>query len=368
MLRKEEVVKNSGAPNEIVREFARTQSIVEDEPIEDYDDDYPEEVEQQIQIARVIPGGRSGFQDVVKDKSYSCQWVQEGSHYIPMTKTVNELPCGYYRPQENVYKEQIYLEKRDVLTPELYHLPNKVHEMVMNDIGHFWKSEERYKRFKNVYKRNILIYSIPGNGKTSLINLLAQDLIKEYNGIIVTIENERELLLYSKIMNEFRHVEPDRKVITIIEDFERLAKNEQYTALLLQILDGNEQFDKMVTIATTNYPEQLEKRFTCRPSRFNLVIEYIKPDEDVRRFYITSKLRDSGIDVEDEKVKQDIERYVGLSKGFTFDFMKEMIQGIYVDEIPEEEMVNRINAVIKSDGKYQTSEDQPKTIGFGSKK
>lgn len=343
------------------------QDIVIGENAPSWEEDAPLEECEGVEITQ-IRRLSTPEDEAALDNSFACQWVQEGAKYIPMTKTVDVLPSGYYRPQENVYKEQIYLEKREVIMPELYHLPNKMHEMVMNDIAHFWASEERYKNFKNVYKRNILLYSIPGNGKTSLLNLLSQDLIEKYNGIVVNIENERELLLYPKIMNEFRRIEPDRKVITIIEDFERLARNEQLTAAILQLLDGNDQFDKMVTIATTNYPEQLEKRFTCRPSRFNLILEYKKPDENVRRFYITSKLRDSGIDIEKDSVKADIERYVKLSEGFTFDFVKELIQGIYVDEIAEEEMVKRINDVIKNEGKYQTSEDQPKTIGFGIKK
>ena len=122
--------------------------------------------------------------------------------------------------------------------------------------------------------------------------------------------------------------------------------------------------DSIVTIATTNYPENLEKRWTCRPSRFNLVLEYKKPDAKVREFYIYNKLKDGGIDVDSEKVKEDIKRYVEKTEGFTFDFVKEAIQGIYVDDIAEDVVFERIEKARKKNGNYKVTEDDGRTIGF----
>jgi SpoVK/Ycf46/Vps4 family AAA+-type ATPase len=167
-------------------------------------------------------------------------------------------------------------------------------------------------------------------------------------------------------MDRLRSVEPNRKIITLIEDFERLAKDDYYAAMLLQLLDGNGQFDNVVTIATTNYPEILEKRFTCRPSRFNLVIEYKKPTAEIRKAYMEMKLSDSGIDIEDETVKRDIQRYVEKTEGYTFDFVKEVIQGIYVDGISEVAIFDRLEDLIKKDGKVKVTEGEKesKKIGF----
>lgn len=123
-----------------------------------------------------------------------------------------------------------------------------------------------------------------------------------------------------------------------------------------------------MTIATTNYPQILEKRFTCRPSRFNLVIEYKKPNAEVRKAYITNKLSDGGIDVKDEKVQKDIERYVEKTEGYTFDFLKEVIQGIYVDGFTEVEIFDRLEELIKKDGRVKITEEDSKKIGFASGK
>ena len=300
-----------------------------------------------------------------KERNYE-RYLKQGNNYEPIGETKDILPSGFYRPVYDSYHGRVYLTSKEVIMPKLYVLPNDIQNAILDDIQMFWQSEERYRKFGNVYKRNILLYSLPGNGKTSLINIIANKLITEHDGIVSFIDSVDDLSSYRTVMERFRSVEPNRKVVTIIEDFERLAKDDRLTAMLLQTLDGNGQFDNVVTIATTNYPEILEKRFTCRPSRFNMVIEYKKPNAEIRKSYIEMKLSDSGIDINEESVKADIERYVSKTEGYTFDFLKEVIQGIYVDGISEVGVFDRLEDLIKKDGKIRVSEDEAKRIGFST--
>ena len=298
-----------------------------------------------------------------KERSYT-RYEKNGNMYEPIGVTKEVLPSGFYKPVWDRYNGRYFFSSKDVIMPKLYVLPNDIQMNILDDIKRFWKSEERYRQFGQVYKRNILLYSLPGNGKTSLINIICKTLIEDYDGVVICIDNIDELNAYSPCMDRLRDIEPNRKIITLIEDFERLAKDDYYAAMLLQLLDGNGQFDNVVTIATTNYPQILEKRFTCRPSRFNLVIEYKKPNAEVRKAYITNKLSDSGIDVKDETVQKDIDRYVAKTEGYTFDFLKEVIQGIYVDGFTEVEIFDRLEDLIKKDGRVKISEEESKKIGF----
>lgn len=302
-----------------------------------------------------------------KERSYT-RYEKNGNMYEPIGITKEVLPSGFYKPVWDRYNGRYFFSSKEVIMPKLYVLPNDIQMNILDDIKRFWKSEKRYRQFGQVYKRNILLYSLPGNGKTSLINIICKTLIEDYDGIVICIDNIDELNAYSPCMDRLRDIEPNRKIITLIEDFERLAKDDYYAAMLLQLLDGNGQFDNVVTIATTNYPQILEKRFTCRPSRFNLVIEYKKPNAEVRKSYITNKLSDGGIDVKDEKVQKDIERYVEKTEGYTFDFLKEVIQGIYVDGFTEVEIFDRLEELIKKDGRVKISEEESKKIGFASGK
>ena len=298
-----------------------------------------------------------------KERSYT-RYEKNGNMYEPIGVTKEVLPSGFYKPVWDRYNGRYFFSSKDVIMPKLYVLPNDIQMNILDDIKRFWKSEGRYRKFGQVYKRNILLYSLPGNGKTSLINIICKTLIEDYDGVVICIDNIDELNAYSPCMDRLRDIEPNRKIITLIEDFERLAKDDYYAAMLLQLLDGNGQFDNVVTIATTNYPQILEKRFTCRPSRFNLVIEYKKPNAEVRKAYITNKLSDSGIDVKDETVQKDIDRYVAKTEGYTFDFLKEVIQGIYVDGFTEVEIFDRLEDLIKKDGRVKISEEESKKIGF----
>lgn len=309
---------------------------------EDYDDDEDEDV---------------------KKKPKSSQYMLKDGKYLPVQDTVPKLPAGYYRPEVNRYNGEIYAAPKEVVLPKLYDLPNGLHQELLADIKHFWESEERYKKFGNVYKRNILLYSVPGNGKTSLINQICQQVINDYDGIVMSIDDEDTLQTYPKLMEMIRQIEPKRKVVTVIEDFERLIQKDYLSALLLQMLDGASQYNGVLTIATTNFPEKVGKQYLARPSRFNIVKEYKKPDEEVRKFYISHKLADAGIEL-DDKVKEDIERYVKKTEGYTFDYVKEVIEAIYIGEVPEDEAFDRINKSIKKDGNYKTTENEPSHLGF----
>lgn len=301
--------------------------------------------------------------DDIKKKPKSSQYMLKDGKYLPVQDTVPKLPAGYYRPELNRYNGEIYAAPKEVVLPKLYDLPNGLHQELLADIKHFWESEERYKKFGNVYKRNILLYSVPGNGKTSLINQICQQVIHDYDGIVMSIDDEDTLQTYPKLMEMIRQIEPKRKVVTVIEDFERLIQKDYLSALLLQMLDGASQYNGVLTIATTNFPEKVGKQYLARPSRFNIIKEYKKPDEEVRRFYISHKLADAGIEL-DDKVKEDIERYVKKTEGYTFDYVKEVIEAIYIGEVPEDEAFNRINKSIKKDGNYKTTENEPSHLGF----
>ena len=96
-----------------------------------------------------------------------------------------------------------------------------------------------------------------------------------------------------------------------------------------------------------------------------MVIEYKKPDAETRRAYMTNKLSEGGINVNDEDVKNDIERLVGRSDGYTFDFVKELIQCIYIDGIDEDKVFERLNGLIDQNGNIKVTDcDKGKPIGF----
>src|SRR5438270_14102 len=76
---------------------------------------------------------------------------------------------------------------------------------------------------------------------------------------------------------------------------------------LLQWLDGNHQVDKAINLATTNYPEKLDRRIISRPRRFDRILRIDAPDARMREAYFGRKLP--------ELEPAELSRWVELSEG-----------------------------------------------------
>ena len=73
--------------------------------------------------------------------------------------------------------------------------------------------------------------------------------------------------------------------LMILEDVDGIAcdRDEMHNALVIELmnqLDGLEKFENVITLATTNLPDKVEKAIKNRPGRFDRVIQLPKPDED----------------------------------------------------------------------------------------
>lgn len=277
-------------------------------------------------------------------KNNVSQYSINGSSFIPCSKTIKILPKGYYYIKNNP-QIGIYFEKQEIYTNKLYKLPNKAVDTILYDIDKFWKSKEQYIKYNRVYRRNYLIYSAPGTGKTSLINLMCEDLINLYDGVIISIRAEDEIYLYYEAMKQLRIVEPDRKIIVIIEDIDNFIGNGQcLESELLNILDGNLKFNNTVIIGTTNYPEKMTERYINRPSRFDNVIEFPLPNEDSRKMFIECSVH------KDDLSKINVDKWVENTKGYTIDHINELILLHFVFGHSEEESFERIDAMAKRKG------------------
>jgi SpoVK/Ycf46/Vps4 family AAA+-type ATPase len=86
---------------------------------------------------------------------------------------------------------------------------------------------------------------------------------------------------------------------------------------LLQWLDGNHQVSKAINLATTNYPEKLDRRIVSRPRRFDRIFRIDAPDARLRAAYFTRKMP--------EQLPEDRARWVELSEGLQFAALAELV-------------------------------------------
>jgi SpoVK/Ycf46/Vps4 family AAA+-type ATPase len=279
-----------------------------------------------------------------EEQSYDIsQWSSVDNKIISVNNTFPKLEPGYYSIR-NSPTLGIHFIKDKISLNKLYRLPNEATDTILNDINKFWTLRETYDKYERVYKRNYLIYSAPGTGKTSLINIMCQDLIDKYNGIVFSIGSEYELELFIDAIKKVRTIEPDTKIITIIEDIDNFCafKNGSLNTLLLNILDGNYKTDNLVIIATTNYIEKLEERYVNRPSRFDRVIEFPLPNDESRKIFIEKTVSPDDIG------RINIDKWVKRTKGFSIDHINELILLYFVFGHDEEESFKTIENMIKN--------------------
>ena len=106
------------------------------------------------------------------------------------------------------------------------------------------------------------MYGAPGGGKSHIIQLIVKHLIENEKGVVFKIEAPVDVEAFHSFMQStFKPIEPNRKIVVIIEDIDGLFHAGKTTeTILLNILDGMGQMDNVVYLATTNYPEELADR------------------------------------------------------------------------------------------------------------
>ena len=297
--------------------------------------------------------------DIDMTKSIS-QWSDMDGRIIPVNNIFQTLEKGHYSLG---FSNDIgmFFQKENIELNKLYRLPNEATDILLNDISKFWTLEDRYKKYQRVFRRNYLLYSAPGTGKTSLINLMCEELIKKYNGLVFSLNTEMQIEYFPEAVKRIRKIEPTRKIIGIIEDIDTFVeKSTSLNTLILNILDGNLKLGGLVMIATTNHIEYLESRYTNRPSRFDIVQEFPLPNDESRRMFIEKTV------MEDDLKTIDIDKWVDRTKGFTIDHINELILLHFVFGHGEVESFQRVEAMVKGNGllKNKTSINR-KGIGFG---
>ena len=275
------------------------------------------------------------------------QWTEHlQDFFVPVGKTKNVLKAGFYSPSR--MGDRLGFFKNDVIVDDLILFKeSKIHDILL-EINKFWTLEENFKKYGFVQKRGILIWGPQGSGKTAGVQLIMQDIIRR-NGIILSGENPSNLISALRL---FRLVEPERKIICLFEDIDSIIENFG-ESVILSLLDGEIQINKVLNIAVTNYPERLDKRIVSRPRRFDRIVFMDMPVESVRREYFIKKLN-----LDDKEV----DKWVKATKGLSFASLAEAVISVKCLENSFEETISRLRSI--EEKKITSSDYMEKSVGF----
>ena len=279
----------------------------------------------------------------------------EGTLFWGTSNIEETVPPGLYKCAQRDDVGPCF-QKLMIETDSLIQLPDMICNEIVDQIKLFWsdKVKQTMESRGFMHKRGIMMFGEPGSGKTCTIQMLVQMLIG--NGGIAIYAEDPAIL--SNCLQLLRRIEPNRPVIVILEDFDTLTDRDRRENNWLAVLDGEAQISNVVFLATTNYIEQLDKRFVDRPSRFDLIVPVPMPSARARAAFIRHK--------EPDLTDDELFEWVQASSGFSIAHVKEMIISVLCFGKTLDETVQRLDTQRKRDFSNSKMENEAKgSTGIG---
>ncbi|MFB6308766.1 MAG: CDC48 family AAA ATPase [Haloarculaceae archaeon] len=183
---------------------------------------------------------------------------------------------------------------------------------------------DAYERVDLEPATGVLLYGPPGTGKT----LLAKAVANEAESNFISIKGPE---LFDKYVGEsekgvrevFSKARENAPTVVFFDEIDAIAAErghgvgdahvgERVVSQLLTELDGLEEMEDVVVIATTNRPDLIDDAL-LRPGRLDRHVEVAEPDADARReiFRIHTRDRPLADDVDLDELVERTEGYVG---------------------------------------------------------
>lgn len=221
-------------------------------------------------------------------------------------------------------------------------LPKEIKLELKGLVENFLNSQDFYLKNKIPWKRGILLYGKPGNGKTSIIRTI----MSVYNFKPVTIvagAND------DAVREAFSYAEEQSPALLYFEDLDSLLEKSVDPSSFLNLMDGISAKNGLLIVATANEVKKLKSNITDRPSRFDRKFEIPLPNAEMAYIYLN---RWFGNLITAKKCK-DLAKYAAKYE-FSYAYLKElyissMFEALAHDRkvLTEKDVQNALNRLIK---------------------
>jgi len=160
------------------------------------------------------------------------------------------------------------------------YLEEELKEEIFTSIDSFFeKDKDFFREFNLSYKRGIMLYGPPGNGKTTLTKSIVSSVDAPVAYWQIT-ENTNSFT----IEEVFEKAERLAPMVLVIEDIDTIP--ERAKSAFLNAMDGATSKEGIFVIATTNHPERIDPALINRPGRFDQTYLVDNPTEEIRLQYL----------------------------------------------------------------------------------
>lgn len=158
-------------------------------------------------------------------------------------------------------------------------LPQEIKNEVRGLVENFLASQEFYLQNRIPWKRGILLYGKPGNGKTSIIRTIMSAYPFKPVTIAPGVNDEA-------VREAFTYAEDQSPALLYFEDLDSLLEKNVDISSFLNLMDGISAKNGLLVVATANDIKKLKSNITDRPSRFDRKFEIPLPNQEMAYIYL----------------------------------------------------------------------------------
>jgi hypothetical protein len=158
-------------------------------------------------------------------------------------------------------------------------LPNEIKIELKNLVENFLESKDFYLKNKIPWKRGVLLFGKPGNGKTSIIRTIMA--MYPFKPVTVVSGASDET-----VREAFTYAEEQSPALLYFEDLDSLLEKSLDPSSFLNLMDGISAKNGLLVVATANEVKKLKANVTDRPSRFDRKFEIPLPNAEMAYIYL----------------------------------------------------------------------------------
>jgi hypothetical protein len=228
-----------------------------------------------------------------------------------------------------------YPYTRDLKWDDIF-LPDNLKNEIKSSVEGFLNAKKIYEEAKVPWKRGILLYGLPGCGKSSIIKTI----IGNYNFKPVTVQSGTQTT-DDTITEAFEYAQLQEPGLLYIEDLDTLLDRTVSLSHFLNMLDGVSSKKGILVIATANDLSALKESIVDRPSRFDRKWEIPLPDEDMAHKYL-QKWFGNSLKLKDYKkiASQAVEN------NFSYAYLKELYLSSVFNALAENREVPEVKDIM----------------------